>query len=66
MYEDIADPPSAFNCTQCPAYETITEVDKHEYEDVKLYGNLDIPTTQEAYQLTPCSAYGVPVHSTSN
>ena len=61
MYEEIADPPSAINCTQCPAHETTTEVVKHNYEEVKLYGNLDIPTTHEAYQLTTCSAYGVSV-----
>ena len=68
MYEEIADPPiaSAFNCTQCPAYETTTEVVKHDYEEVKLYGNLDIPTTHEAYQLTTCSAYGVPEQSTTS
>ena len=67
VYEEIADPPSAFNCTQCPAYETTTtEVVKHNYEEVKLYGNLDIPTTYEAYQLTACSAYGVPVKSTTS
>ena len=66
MYEEIADPPSAINCTRCPAYETTTEVVKHDYEEVKLYGNLDIPTTHEAYQLTTCSAYGVPVQSTTS
>ena len=66
MYEEIADPPSAFNCTQYPARETTTEVVKHNYEEVKLYGNLDIPTTHEAYQLTLCSAYGVPEQSTTS
>ena len=66
VYEEIADPPSTFNCTQCPAYETTTEVVQHDYEEVKLCGNLDIPTTHEAYQLTTCSAYGVPVQSTTS
>ena len=66
IYEEMADPPSAFNCTQCPTYETTTEVVKHDYEEVKLYGNLDIHTTHEAYQLTKCSAYGVPVQSTTS
>ena len=66
VYEEIADPSSAFNCTQCPAYVATAEVVKHDYEEVKLYGNLDIPTTQEAYQLTLCSAYGVPVQSTTS
>ena len=48
MYEEIADPPSAINCTQCPARETTTEVVKHNYEEVKLHGNLDIPTTHDS------------------